>query len=139
MFSSPITAYKQIDAESDIRGADPIRLITLLFDGAEAALAKAQSQLAANDLGGKSDSLTKAMTIIVEGLSASLSVAQGGELAERLKALYDYMVSRLVHANIHKDAAAIAEVQQLLGEIAGAWRELRPNLAGDQNSAKRNA
>lgn len=138
MFSSPIAAYKQIDAESDIRGADPIRLITLLFDGAEAALEKAQSQLAANDWAGKSESLTKAMAIIVEGLSASLSVEQGGELAERLKALYSYMVSRLLHANIHKDAAAITEVQQLLGEISGAWRELRPNLAGDQNSAKQN-
>ncbi len=138
MFTSPIASYKQIDAESDIRGADPIRLITLLFDGAEAALATAQAQLAANDLRGKSDSLTKAMAIIVEGLSASLSIEQGGELAERLKALYNYMVSRLIHANIHKDAAAITEVQQLLGEISGAWRELRPNLAGEQNSAKRN-
>ncbi len=136
MFTSPIASYKQIDAESDIRGADPIRLITLLFDGAEAALATAQSQLAANDLRGKSESLTKAMTIIIEGLSASLSTEKGGELAERLKALYSYMVSRLIHANIHKDAAAIAEVQQLLGEISGAWRELRVNLAGEQNSAK---
>ena len=138
MFSSPIASYKQINAESEIRGADPIRLITLLFDGAEAALEKAQSQLAANDVVGKSDSLTKAMTIIVEGLSASLSVEQGGELAERLKALYDYMVLRLVHANIHKDAAAISEVQHLLAEISGAWRDLRPNSGGDQDSDKPN-
>ena len=136
MFTSPIASYKQIGAESDIRGADPVRLITLLFDGTEAALEKAQSQLAANDWAGKSESLTKAMTIIVEGLSASLSVEQGGELAERLKALYDYMVLRLLHANIHKDAAAISEVQKLLGEISGAWREIRPNAAGEQHPAK---
>ena len=42
------------------------------------------------------------------------------------------MVSRLIHASINKDAAAIAEVQQLLGEISGAWRELRVNLAGQK-------
>lgn len=136
MFTSPIASYQQIGAESEIRGADPIHLITLLFDGAQAALEKAQFQLAANDLRGKSDSLTKAITIIIEGLSASINVEQGGEIAERLIALYSYMVSRLTHANIHKDAAAITEVQQLLVEISGAWREMKPNGGGDQNSGK---
>ena len=136
MFASPISSYQQISLESEIQGADPVHLITLLFDGATAALEKAQIQLAANDFRGKSDSLTKAILIISDGLSASLNVEQGGELAERLQALYSYMVSRLIHANAHKDAAAIAEVLQLLGEIAGAWREIRPNAAGEQNSAK---
>jgi flagellar secretion chaperone FliS len=138
MFASPISSYQKISLESEIQGSDPIHLVTLLFDGAAAALEKAQTQLAADDIRGKSDSLTKAILIIVEGLSASLNVEQGGEVAERLLALYSYMVARLTHANVNKDAAAIAEVQQLLGEISGAWRELKTNLAGEQNSAKRN-
>jgi flagellar protein FliS len=137
MFASPISSYQKISLESEIQGSDPIHLVTLLFDGAAAALEKAQTQLAADDIRGKSDSLTKAILIIVEGLSASLNVEQGGEVAERLLALYSYMVARLTHANVNKDAAAIAEVQQLLGEISGAWRELKTNLAGEQNSAKR--
>ncbi len=136
MFASPISSYQQISLESEIQGADPVHLITLLFDGAQAALEKAQTQLAADDFRGKSDSLTKAMLIIVEGLSASLNVDQGGEIAERLQALYSYMVARLTHANAQKDAAAIAEVQQLLAELGGAWREIRPNSGGGQNSAK---
>lgn len=136
MFASPISSYQQISLESEIQGADPVHLITLLFDGAMAALEKAQVQLAANDFRGKSDSITKAILIITEGLSASLNVEQGGELAEHLQALYSYMVSRLIHANAQKDAAAIAEVLQLLGEIAGAWKEIRLNAAGEHNSAK---
>jgi len=136
MFSSPISSYQKISLESEIQGADPVHLITLLFDGAQAALEKAQAQLAVNDFRGKSDSLTKAILIIVEGLSASLNVEQGGEVAERLQAVYSYMVSRLIHANAQKDAAAIAEVLQLLGEIAGAWKEIRLNAAGEHNSAK---
>jgi flagellar protein FliS len=136
MFSSPISSYQKISLESEIQGADPVHLITLLFDGAQAALEKAQAQLAANDFRGKSDSLTKAILIIVEGLSASLNVEQGGEVAERLQALYSYMVARLTHANVQKDAAAITEVQQLLAELGGAWREIRPNGGGGQNSAK---
>lgn len=135
MFSNPIATYQQMEIESDVRGADPHRLIVLLFDGAESALRQAQMHLAANNIVGKSDSITKAIEIILDGLSASLNLEEGGELANNLRALYNYMVSRLIHANIHKDAAAISEVQTLLGEIAGAWRDMGQNMRqpGGQN------
>ncbi|MBL8405356.1 MAG: flagellar export chaperone FliS [Dechloromonas sp.] len=128
MFSNPIAAYRRMDLESDVLGADPHRLIVLLFDGAEAALARAQTCLAAKDINGKSDALVKAIEIINDGLAASLNTESGGELAGNLKALYDYMVSRLIHANAHMDPVAVSEVQKLLGEIAGAWRELGVKL-----------
>jgi flagellar protein FliS len=134
MFSNPIAAYRQVDLESDIRGADPHRLIVLLFDGAESAMRQALVQLETNDIVGKSASLTKAIEIILSGLSASLNTDEGGELAHNLKALYDYMASRLMHANIRKDPAAIREVLHLLGEISGAWREMGGNLRESRNS-----
>lgn len=128
MFSNPIASYRQIDIESDIRGADPHRLIVLLFDGAESALRQALIRQEANDIAGRSESLLKAIDIILTGLSASLNTEEGGDLAQNLKALYDYMVSRLIHANIRKDTAAIREVQGLLEEISGAWREMGQKL-----------
>lgn len=128
MFSDPIASYRRMDLESDVLGADPHRLIVLLFDGAEAALARAQTCLVAKDVNGKSDALLKAIEIINDGLSASLNIEAGGELAGNLKALYDYMVTRLIHANIHMDSVAVSEVQKLLAEIAGAWRELGVKL-----------
>lgn len=134
MFSNPIAAYRQVDLESDIRGANPHRLIILLFDGAEAALQQALVQLETNDIVGKSNSLTKAIEIIISGLSASLNTDEGGELAQNLKALYDYMASRLMQANIRKDPAAIREVQHLLGEISSAWREMGLKLREGGNS-----
>jgi len=134
MFSSPIASYQQISIESDVRGADPHRLIVLLFDGAESALQQAQTRLAENDFKGKSDSILKAVDIISSGLSASLDIEQGGPLAQNLKALYEYMVSRLIQANIHKDSNAIREVQALLGEIASAWREI--GVAGRPDSVQ---
>jgi len=128
MFSNPIAAYKQVDLESEVRGADPHRLIILLFDGAESAMQQALHCLEANDITGRSNALMKAIDIILSGLSSSLNVEEGGELAQNLKALYDYMVSRLIYANVHQDAAAIREVQKLIGEISGAWREMGVNL-----------
>ncbi|MBL8881253.1 MAG: flagellar protein FliS, partial [Phycisphaerales bacterium] len=50
----------------------------------------------------------------------------GGELAERLHALYDYMVLRLLRANLDNDLRALEEVAALLEEIHGAWREISP-------------
>lgn len=128
MFSNPIAAYRQVDLESEIRGADPHRLIILLFDGAESAMHQALACLESGDIQGRSNALMKAIDIIMSGLSASLNVEEGGDLAQNLKALYEYMVSRLIHANVHQDAAAIREVQKLLGEISGAWREMGDNL-----------
>lgn len=138
MFSNPIASYQQIEFESDIRGADPHRLIILLFDGAESALRQALIRLEANDHAGRSESLLKAIDIILSGLSASLDIEQGGDLALNLKALYDYMVSRLIHANLRNDAAAIREVQGLLGEISSAWREMGESLkkAGEPSSVQ---
>ena len=124
MFSDPIASYRKMDLESNVLGADPHQLIVLLFDGAEAALAKAQDGIAAKNVTVKTDALLKAIEIINDGLSASLNLEAGGELAANLRALYDYMVNRLVYANIHQDTAAIAEVQKLLSEISGAWREM---------------
>jgi flagellar protein FliS len=135
MFSDPIASYRRMDLESDVLGADPHRLIVLLFDGAEAALARAQTSLAAKDINGKSDALLKAIEIINDGLAASLNTEAGGELAGNLKALYDYMVTRLIHANIHMDSVAVSEVQTLLAEIAGAWRELGIKLRHPQPPA----
>ncbi len=135
MFSDPIASYRRMDLESDVLGADPHRLIVLLFDGAEAALARAQTSLAAKDINGKSDALLKAIEIINDGLAASLNIEAGGELAGNLKALYDYMVTRLIHANIHMDSVAVSEVQKLLAEIAGAWRELGIKLRQPQPPA----
>ena len=55
-----------------------------------------------------------------------------------LSTAHSYLVSRLTHANVQQDSSAITEVQQLLDDHRGAWRELRPNLAGEQHSAKQN-
>jgi len=128
MFSNPIAAYQQVDRESDIRGADPHRLVMLLFDGAVAALVEAEAKLAEKNYGDKSNALVKAIAIINDGLCLSLNLDEGGELAQNLNGLYRYMVTRLLHANIQNDVGAMIEVRGLLEELGGAWREMGAKL-----------
>ncbi len=124
---SPIQSYQNVGFETDIRGSDPHRLIILLFEGALSALDRAERAIDAGNIQDKTNALTKAIEIILDGLSASLNMDDGGDVAGNLKSLYDYMASRLTHANFHNDLTAIEEVRVLLKEICDAWKEIAPN------------
>jgi len=52
--------------------------------------------------------------IINDGLRASLDVTAGGQLAQNLRALYEYMSNRLLFANARNEPAVLDEVKQLL-------------------------
>jgi flagellar protein FliS len=130
MFGSnrnPTGAYADLARESDVRGASPHRLVILLFEGAQSAIAVAKVHAVAGRFAERGVHISKAIDIIANGLKASLDVQSGGELAERLAALYDYMVSRLLWANMKNDVPTLDEVQSLLGEIHEAWREIDPD------------
>lgn len=135
-FSSPHTAqtYAKIGLETSVATADPHRLILMLFDGALLAIAKAGSAMKEGRTTDKGPAISKAIDIISSGLRASLNFSVGDELPNRLAALYDYMVTRLAHANTHNDQAALAEVSRLLAEIKTAWEE----IADDPAVASRN-
>ncbi|PKO33484.1 MAG: flagellar export chaperone FliS [Betaproteobacteria bacterium HGW-Betaproteobacteria-7] len=123
---SPIQSYQNVGYETDIRGSDPHRLVILLFEGALSALDRAELSLAAKNYQDKTNALTRAIEIILDGLSASLNMDDGGEVAGNLKLLYEYMASRLTHANFQNDLTAMNEVRGLLTELCGAWKEIAP-------------
>lgn len=123
-----INAYKKVGVESKVNGADPHMLISMLFQGALLAIDNAKNEILRKDVAAKGKSISKAIAIIGEGLHASLDMRVGGELAQNLSSLYDYMVRRLVDANLKNDISVLDEVTRLLTEIAGAWDSIgRPN------------
>lgn len=71
----------------------------MLFDGALLAV-DAQKQMEQKQIPEKGASVSRAIDIISLGLRASLDKSSGGELAANLDALYDYMVRRLLEANL---------------------------------------
>ncbi|MEW8429563.1 MAG: flagellar export chaperone FliS, partial [gamma proteobacterium symbiont of Ctena orbiculata] len=58
---------------------------------------------------------------VIDALRGALDFEQGGEIANNLDMLYDYMIRRLFEANIHQDIEALDEVASLLKEIKTAW------------------
>ena len=127
MFASmnnAISAYQRVGVETGVESADPHKLILMLFEGAQEALAKARMHMHHNELAEKGQMISKAIMIIDHGLKASLDMNAGGDLAVNLQALYDYMSHRLLVANIQNNPAIIDEVNKLLSELYGAWKEI---------------
>lgn len=121
-----INAYKDMSVETSVMDADPHKLVSMLFEGALLAIAKAKYQMLDKQTAAKGASISKAIAIIGEGLNASLDQSVGGELAQNLSALYGYMVTRLVEANLKNDTAILDEVARLLAELKDAWESIRP-------------
>ena len=117
-------AYRTVGAESSIVDASPHRLIELLVDGLEQALQAALGALARGDLAQKGLQLMRSVRFLEEGLKGGLNVAQGGDLAVKLRDLYDYCINRLTVANLRNDSAAIAEVVSLIAPVAQSWKEI---------------
>lgn len=126
-----ISAYVQTEIETGVPEADPHRLVLMLFNGALAAVADARIKLTQGDIPGRGQAISKAITIVDEGLRESLDLTRGGDLAERLDALYRYICARLLTGNLKADAAALDEADRLLTELQDGWKAIgmaRPSL-----------
>lgn len=137
-----INAYTNVGVETGVEAADAHKLVLMLYEGALLALVEAKRHMAQGEIAAKGQALSKAIMIIDSGLKASLDVNAGGELGERLAALYDYMGERLLQANLHNRPELIDEVSRLLSELRGAWEQIRSaptQGSGSQRPAARPA
>jgi flagellar protein FliS len=120
-----VKAYSNVSLESNLSSADPHKLIQMLYQGALLAIAAGKNQMLRGETAAKGASISKAITIIDEGLKLALNMEAGGALAQNLADLYDYMNQRLLQANLKNDPAMLDEVSRLLTELQGAWESIR--------------
>lgn len=119
-------AYAKVGIETGVISASPHKLIVMLFDGAMTALSNAAQQMKNGEIAAKGQSISKAIAIIDNGLRASLDKKVGGEIAASLDALYEYMNSQLVLANLHNKEEKLIEVQTLLRDLKSSWEAIAP-------------
>ncbi|CAL62020.1 Flagellar protein [Herminiimonas arsenicoxydans] len=120
------SAYAKVGIETGVIAANPHKLIVMLFEGVQIALNQAAQHMQSGHIAEKGKAISKAISIIDNGLRASLDKSTGGEIAINLDSLYEYMSNRLLLANLNNDAAVLQEVQTLLHDIKGAWESIVP-------------
>lgn len=109
-------------SDSIWQSQSPHRMVAMLLDGAIGRLGRAGEELAF----GGGESLPAAVAII-QALQESLDMARGGQLADNLFDLYDYMLRRL--AEVEADyPAPLAEVAGLLDTIREGWEAIAPEV-----------
>ncbi len=121
-----IEGYGEGNRTSQALVANKVELIQMLFDGLIESLVTARGHIEHGAIEEKNKSLTRAGRIVI-GLQGALDLDKGGELAGNLHELYSYVTRRLIHVNARNDLEALQEVQNLMGEIRQAWRDV-PNL-----------
>ena len=132
-FRTGAGAYARVGVETTAMSASPHQLICMLFDGASTAIGMARHHMVAGEIVAKGNAISKTIGIVDSGLKASLDAnaagPEGEALVANLSALYDYIIQRLLVANLRNDVQALDEADGLLDNIASAWREIDAGAA----------
>lgn len=130
MINSGAAAYANMEAESGVMNADPHELIVMLFDGAESMIRQGRMHMRDGNVAEKGRCISKAIDIINQGLLASLDREVGGEIADNLARIYEYVCVLLIRSNMKNDEQLLQEAEELLVDIGSAWRAIGGPAAG---------
>jgi flagellar secretion chaperone FliS len=119
-----VTAVRQLQTykENQITTTDPGTVLLLLYQGAIDALNRAAAFMAAGNMADKGKQILKANDIINQFI-ASLDFEVGGELAQNLEGLYQFMLEQILIANAHNDSKRLTTVVSLLSTLKRGWEE----------------
>lgn len=114
-----LNAYRETAVTTQNKG----RLIVILYDGAIKFLRQAIADIEAEDFEAKGRNIGKALDIIYE-LNTILDMDAGGEVAQNLRGLYNFMCSHLTEASVKCQPQMIREVISLLEELNQSWKAI---------------
>ena len=112
-----LNRYKQ----NSVLTATPEELTLMLYDGAIKFMNIAKHNMENKELERTHNSLMRAQDIVTE---LSISLDMNYEISSEYRRLYDFVLSRLVDANIYKDSKAIDEAIDIVNELKEAWKDV---------------
>ncbi|MGX5913386.1 flagellar export chaperone FliS [Aliidiomarina sp. Khilg15.8] len=135
MYSKGVKAYQNVGGRDQASTADPYQIIQMLMTGALQKLAQGKGAILRKDYAAKSESLTKALSI-VNALQEGLDMSVESELAGNMYDLYDFMKRQIISASTENSAAPVDACIDILREIKEGWDAI-PLAAREQGYAER--
>lgn len=116
MTYSALNQYKQ----NTVYTATPEELTLMLYDGCIKFMNIAKYSIENKDIAKAHHALIRAQDIIME-LKTTLDTSY--EISSNLMKLYDFIIDRLVNANVRKDTKSIDEALEIVTELRDTWKE----------------
>ena len=115
-------ASPQAYRASSVMTASPGQLVVMLYDGAARFLRQAEMATDEGAWSHAGDRIARAEAIVDE-LMITLDHEQGGEIAERLQAIYVFSKKLMIEARLQRSTAPLQQVGRLLAELREAFAE----------------
>ena len=114
-----VATYQENSVSTQSRG----RIVVLLYEGAIKFTKQAILALEEQDYEAKGRYIIRAQDIINE-LNAVLNMEVGGEIAQNLRSLYNFINTYLSKANIERDAEMLNDVINIMEELNKGWKAI---------------
>lgn len=125
----PVAASVRARYFSDGVGtATPQQLLVMLYDRLALDLERGHDALVAGDRQAAHGQLMHAQEIVAE-LSSSLDV-DAWEGGPRLAAIYAWLLTELVGANVKGDVRRVSDCRRIVEPLRDAWRQAAASLGG---------
>lgn len=116
MTYNALNQYKQ----NVVFTATPEELTLMLYDGSIKFMNIAKYSIENDDIQRAHEALIRAQDIIIE-LNSSLNMEY--ELSTNFRRLYEFILDKLIDANIQKEIEPIDEALEILTEMRDTWKE----------------
>lgn len=130
------TAYGLSNLETEVMTASRHRLAMMLFIDVVDSLKKMSFCIQKINEGNKEEHYitekgrlaSRIIDIFENGLKAPLNMNQGGELAERLFYLYEYLQQRVLYAHLKNKSEELDAATQIMSELRDAWESIEDEV-----------
>jgi flagellar protein FliS len=117
-YGNAFNTYKN----NSVNFASKDQLLLMLVDGAVKFAKIGRQAILDKDVKKAHENIIKTQNIFYE-LMATLDVNMGGEWAKQLMSVYDFIIRRLIDANMKKDILIMDEVIPLIEDIRDTWNK----------------
>jgi flagellar protein FliS len=113
---NPAQAYQT----NSINTASPGELTLMLYNGAIKFIKQAKAAISEKNIGKAHENILRVQDILNELI---VTLDRSYPISEQFYQMYDYMLRRMIDANVRKDISILEEVEDFFVQFRDTWKE----------------